>query len=205
MFRVPAKALMSAALTAVMLIVSQGAAIARGGRGGFPHGPHGFYGQGSEGTYPGGNGQPLPQSLPMLRPTYLIVDIAEVTDLDGLKTALDKLVVALPSFSGHLIINTDHASALDGTPPGRLLVIAFDDAAKLGTWNDSSERKEFDAARLHSAVSRSYTAEGLPGSLNALMPSNGRHRIRFDPKPFEEIIRQRDKDLEKMKSICKGC
>lgn len=186
MFRVPAKASMSAALTAVMLIVSQGAAIARGGHGGFPHG---FYG-----------GQPLPQS-----PTYLIVDIAEVTDLDGLKTALDKLAAALPSFSGHLIINADHASALDGTPPGRLLVIAFDDAAKLGTWNDSSERKEFDAARLHSAVSRSYTVEGLPGSPNALMPSNARHRIRFDPKPFEEIIRQRDKDLEKMKSICKGC
>lgn len=195
------------AAAAVASIVSPHAAATRGGRGGFGGNGFGAYGQGLPGNPHGAFGQDRlsAQALATARPTYLVIDIAEVSDADGLKSAVEKLAAALPGFSGRLVINSDHASAFDGSPPGRVIVIAFEDAAKLDSWSNSSERKEFDAARLRTAFSRSYSIEGMPVNSNAPAPGGRWQRMRFDPKPFEEIIKQRDHDLEKMKSICKGC
>jgi uncharacterized protein (DUF1330 family) len=168
------------------LLIACGAALARGGHGGFGGHVHG--------------GAHAPAA-----PVYLVIDIAEVTDAGRLNAAIETLTTALNGYAGRLVVDNDHPTALDGPAPVRLLMIAFDDVAKLTAFNGSEERKAFDAARQSSAKSRAYTVEGLPTGVIAAFPAGRSQRIRFDPKPFDDIIKQRDRDLQRMKSICKGC
>jgi uncharacterized protein (DUF1330 family) len=77
---------------------------------------------------------------------YAGVDISEVTNPDD--------------FGGKFVIRTDNISALDGTPPKRFVVIAFDSAEKAKAWDKSPAQDEVNAIRKKSTQSRTFIADG---------------------------------------------
>src|ERR1700733_13139408 len=78
-------------------------------------------------------------------PVYVVVDIADVTDPEGLKAIIPKsLPDLLLPFGGTYIIRTDKNSALDGIAPKRFVVIAFDTLEHAKAWKATPSSKEVD-------------------------------------------------------------
>jgi uncharacterized protein (DUF1330 family) len=119
------------------------------------------------------------------------------------KTMVANAVTALIPFGGHVLIDSENPGSLDGVAPQRLLLVAFDSLEKVQAWKDSESFKAFDVDRRRVTTSRVFVVEGTLDGVPGLY-SRGRF-MRFDPKPFEEIIRKRDEDLNRIKDICKGC
>ena len=57
-------------------------------------------------------------------------------------------------------IRTEAITSLDGTPPKRFVVIAFDSIEKAKAWDASPGQKEVTDIRLKSTNSRSFIADG---------------------------------------------
>jgi uncharacterized protein (DUF1330 family) len=91
---------------------------------------------------------------------YAVVDISEVTNPDVFKTLLPKAGPANDAFGGKFVIRTDNISALDGTPPKRFVVIAFDSVEKAKAWDKSPAQDEVNAIRKKSTKSRTFIADG---------------------------------------------
>ena len=62
---------------------------------------------------------------------------------------------------GRYITCTDKITALDGTPPKRFIVIAFDSTEKAQAFNNSAAQKEINDARYKFTKSRSFIVEGM--------------------------------------------
>jgi uncharacterized protein (DUF1330 family) len=93
---------------------------------------------------------------------YAVVDISSITNPDVFKTLGPKAGPAMAASGGKFIMRTDKITNLDGTPPARFVVIAFDSVAKAQAWNDSAAQKEVNDIRTQSTKSRSFIAEGMP-------------------------------------------
>ena len=65
---------------------------------------------------------------------YAVVDISEVTDPEAFKQIIPIAGPAAENAGGKYIVRTDKIASLDGIPPKRFVVIAFDsvDKARLG-------------------------------------------------------------------------
>src|ERR1700682_1151151 len=61
---------------------------------------------------------------------YAVVDLSEINNPDLFKTLLPKAEPASAAFGGKFIIRTENIVGLDGTPPKRFVVIAFDSIDK---------------------------------------------------------------------------
>jgi uncharacterized protein (DUF1330 family) len=97
-------------------------------------------------------------------PAYVVVDIAEITDPDGFKavtTSTATSPAATAALGGRYIIRTATTTALDGIPPERLVVIAFDSKEKAQSWSDSLETKNITAIRERTTKSISFIVEGF--------------------------------------------
>jgi uncharacterized protein (DUF1330 family) len=91
---------------------------------------------------------------------YAVVDISEVSNPDLFKSLLPKAGPANDAFGGKFIIRTENISALDGTPPKRFVVIAFDSVEKAKAWDKSPAQDEVNAIRKQSTKSRTFIADG---------------------------------------------
>ena len=95
-------------------------------------------------------------------PTYVVVALLKITDPAGFKTSVvDKAAAAMAGSGGQFVIRTDKITSLDGPPPQRFVVIAFDSAEKAQAWHNSAAMKDIDAARLKSTDSLSFSVEGM--------------------------------------------
>ena len=93
-------------------------------------------------------------------PTYAVVEINSITDPEGFKAVGPKAGPANAAFGGKAVIRTENITAIDGTPPKRLIVIAFDSLEKAKAWSASADQKEVDAIRRKTTTSREYFVEG---------------------------------------------
>src|SRR5690349_16393667 len=78
-------------------------------------------------------------------PTYVVIDIAAITDPEGFKavpTSPGASPARLTALSGRYIIRTEAITAIDGTPPKRFVVLAFDTREKAQGWVDAQDVKE---------------------------------------------------------------
>jgi uncharacterized protein (DUF1330 family) len=91
---------------------------------------------------------------------YAVVDISEITDQNTFGQILPKALPASDAFGGKYIIRTGKATALDGTPPQRFVVIAFDNVEKAKAWDSSPAQKEVNDLRRKSTKSRIFIADG---------------------------------------------
>jgi uncharacterized protein (DUF1330 family) len=96
-------------------------------------------------------------------PTYVVVAVRSIKDADGFKTGVvDKASpAALAVAGGHYVVRAQKITSLDGTPPQRFVLIAFDSAEKAQGWNDSAATKEITAARIKTTDSLSFMVEGF--------------------------------------------
>lgn len=92
---------------------------------------------------------------------YAIVDISEVTKPDIFKTLLPKAGPSADAFGGKFIVRTEKIVGLDGPPPKRLVVIAFDSVEKAQAWNKSAAQQEVEKLRKQSTDSREFIVEGM--------------------------------------------
>ena len=96
-------------------------------------------------------------------PTYVVVALRKITDAASFKTGVvDKAAAAMAGSGGKYVIRTDKITSLDGTPPERLVLIAFESVEKAQAWHNSAAQKEVDAARMKSTDSLSFMVEGMP-------------------------------------------
>lgn len=95
-------------------------------------------------------------------PTYVVVDISDITDPEGFKAIAPKAAPSvLATFGGKYVMRTEDITAVAGTPPKRFVVIAFDSLEKAKAWSNSSITKEIDAIRMKTAKSREFIVEGM--------------------------------------------
>jgi uncharacterized protein (DUF1330 family) len=92
---------------------------------------------------------------------YAIIDISEIVDPEGLKQLGPKAGPAATNAGGKYIVRTENIVSLDGTPPKRFVVVAFDDIAKAKAWYETPAQKEVDAIRQKALKSRVFVVEGM--------------------------------------------
>jgi uncharacterized protein (DUF1330 family) len=94
-------------------------------------------------------------------PTYAVVAVRKMNDAEAFKTVIAKGPAAAEAAGGKLVVRTDKIASLDGTPPVRFVLIAFDSAEKAKAWHDSAAQKELDAIRIKSTDSLSFLVDGM--------------------------------------------
>jgi len=95
---------------------------------------------------------------------YVVIDISEMKDPALFKTLLPKAGPSMAPYGAHNVIRTEKIEALDGTPPKRFIVIAFDNAEKAKAWDASAATKEITAIRQKSTTSRAFIVDGDAGN-----------------------------------------
>jgi uncharacterized protein (DUF1330 family) len=68
----------------------------------------------------------------------------------------------LTALGGRYIIRTETMTVIDGTPPKRFVVLAFDNREKAQSWVDAPDVKETNAIRAKTTNSRAFIVEGSP-------------------------------------------
>jgi uncharacterized protein (DUF1330 family) len=91
---------------------------------------------------------------------YAVVDLSEISDPDLFKTLLPKAEPAAAAFGGKFVIRTENIVGLDGMPPKRFVVIAFDSIDKAKAWDASPAQKEITGIRQRSTKSRQFIVDG---------------------------------------------
>lgn len=93
---------------------------------------------------------------------YVVIDISEMKDADAyIKAVSAAEPQATESAGGRFVVRTNAPVALDGTPPNRFVVIAFESANKAKAWYDTPAIKKINAARMQVAQSRAFMVEAL--------------------------------------------
>jgi uncharacterized protein (DUF1330 family) len=94
-------------------------------------------------------------------PGYLIAETA-VTDPDKLQNYAQKVEETLAPFNHHYVVRSSRIEALEGdAPKGRIVIIAFESAAKAREWYDSPAYAAIRPIRQRAAKSRIFIVEGL--------------------------------------------
>jgi uncharacterized protein (DUF1330 family) len=93
-------------------------------------------------------------------PAYLIGEI-EVTDPEGYKKYQDGVSSVLAASGGRFLVRGGKTVALDGPPPKRIAVIAFDSLEKAEAYRNSPVYKELVPIRDKSSKFRLFAVEGV--------------------------------------------
>ena len=83
-------------------------------------------------------------------------------DADTFNKVLQSTPIGLVPYNGRYLIRSDKIVPLEGAPPKRFVVIAFDTLERAQRWSASSPVKETNAIRRSAATWRSFLVEGLP-------------------------------------------
>jgi len=96
---------------------------------------------------------------------YVVIPILKINDAAAFKAGvIDKgseIGAAMAAAGGHYLIRTEKFTNLDGTPPQRLVIIAFDSVEKAQAFENSAALKDVNAARMKSTNSLSFIVEGM--------------------------------------------
>jgi uncharacterized protein (DUF1330 family) len=95
--------------------------------------------------------------------TFVVIDIAGVTDAEGFKAlpaSSGASPVLLTTLGGRYVIRSETMTAIDGTPPKRFVVVAFDSQEKAQGWVDAQDVKTTNAIRTKTTNSRAFIVEG---------------------------------------------
>ena len=97
-------------------------------------------------------------------PTYVVIDIAKMTDPEGFKAVTSSPAAGparLKELGGRYIIRSTPTTALDGASPARFVVIAFDSKEKAQGWADASDIKAINAIRAKTTSSSAFIVDGF--------------------------------------------
>jgi uncharacterized protein (DUF1330 family) len=91
---------------------------------------------------------------------YAVIDISEINNTDVFRTLLPKTAAATSAFGGKNVVLTENIVALDGTPPKRFVIIAFESLDKTKAWYNSPAQEEINGIRKRSTNSRAFIVDG---------------------------------------------
>ena len=97
-------------------------------------------------------------------PTYVVIDIESLTDPEGFKAVPGSPGAKperLTALGGHYIARTEAITAIDGTPPQRFVLLAFDSREKAQGWVNAPDVKETNGLRVKATKSRAFMVDGL--------------------------------------------
>src|SRR5271167_1746165 len=97
-------------------------------------------------------------------PTYLVIDISAYSDPEGFKAVLASAATSpagTAQLGGRYVIRSEAMTALQGTPPKRFVVLAFDSKEKAQAWYDAPEIKAVNAIRTKTTTSRVFMVDGF--------------------------------------------
>jgi len=98
-------------------------------------------------------------------PAYVIIPILKINDAAAFKAGvLDKgsaTTAAAKAQGGRYLIRSEKFTPVDGNPPQRLIVIAFDSVEQAQAYENSPVMNEVTAAREKSTNSLSFIVEGI--------------------------------------------
>jgi uncharacterized protein (DUF1330 family) len=106
----------------------------------------------------GAKGMPAQQT--QTPPGYVIAEV-EVTDPGTMQKYGDKVPETMAPFHHHFVVRGGKTQALEGEPPKRIIVIAFDSVEKAREWYDSPAYSEIKPIRQSAAKSRVFIVEGV--------------------------------------------
>jgi len=94
-------------------------------------------------------------------PTYAIIDVSGITDPAVYAAIGPKGGPATAAFGGKFIARTENIAASDGTPPKRIVIIAFESLEKAKAWRASPAMQEIWAIEDKASKSRIFFVEGM--------------------------------------------
>jgi uncharacterized protein (DUF1330 family) len=97
-------------------------------------------------------------------PTYVVIDIAKVTDPEGFKAVTSSAAAGparLKELEGRYVIRSTTMTAIDGAPPDRFVVLAFDNKEKAQDWVEAADIKAINAIRNKTTNSSAFIVEGF--------------------------------------------
>jgi uncharacterized protein (DUF1330 family) len=65
---------------------------------------------------------------------YAILDVSEVVDAPTMKSIVAKAIGSVKAGGGQYLVRTDKITALNGVPPKRVVIIAFDSTDEAKAW-----------------------------------------------------------------------
>jgi uncharacterized protein (DUF1330 family) len=92
---------------------------------------------------------------------YVVADISEISDPQAFKKVIDDAPAVIAASGGHFIIRTENITALDGTPPKRFAVIAFDNLEKARSWYNSPANKLLFDIQTRATKTRFFVVQGM--------------------------------------------
>ena len=97
-------------------------------------------------------------------PTFVVIDIVKMTDAEGFKAVTSSPAAGparLKELGGRYAIRSTTVTALDGTPPARFVVLAFDSKEKAQGWADAPDIKAINAIRTKTTNSSAFIVDGF--------------------------------------------
>src|SRR6202022_4784326 len=79
---------------------------------------------------------------------YAIIDITEVDAPQSLNEVLPKLAPSVAAFGGKFVTRTENILGLDGVPPLRFFIIAFDNMEDAQRWDNSPAQSAINVGRI---------------------------------------------------------
>ena len=92
---------------------------------------------------------------------YAVADISEISDPQAFKKVIDEAPAVIAASGGRFIIRTENITALDGTPPKRFAVIAFDNVEKARSWYNSPASKALLDIQKRATKTRFFIVQGM--------------------------------------------
>jgi uncharacterized protein (DUF1330 family) len=93
-------------------------------------------------------------------PAYVIAEV-DVRDPAAFQKYAEKVPATLAGFDGHYLVRGGKIQAVEGSAPQRIVVIAFEDAAKARGWYDSPAYAAIRPIRQSSATSQIVIVDGV--------------------------------------------
>ena len=96
-------------------------------------------------------------------PVYVVTDISEMTEGNNANTerSMASVEAGIKKFGGHYLARTNKITALDGTPPKRIIIYTFDSPEKAQAFYNSPGQMKVNEIRMKTTKSRAFIVEGL--------------------------------------------
>ena len=91
---------------------------------------------------------------------YFVAEI-DVTDPGVYKTYIERNTSVVNTYGGRFLVRGGKTTSMDGEPPKRIVIIAWDNEDKARAWYTSAAYKEIIPIRDKAARFRGFIAEGV--------------------------------------------
>ena len=93
---------------------------------------------------------------------YYIAEVFDVTNQEDFNTYLTGVPGTVAKYGGRYLVRGGNTDSLEGEPPKRIAVLAFDSAEAARKWYNSPEYSAIKPIRQRSAKARGFIVEGVP-------------------------------------------